>query len=116
MTRYSLSVIDDATFYGNRSEPVPDVLNQVLLEPSFSLRYRDRSTFSSSLIGLAGTYSDNYTQLRVKETYADLSAGDFDFTAGPQDGALGHGLRLHRGRRARPATHRHRSHRPAERE
>jgi hypothetical protein len=81
-TRYSVSVIDDATFYGNRSEPIPAVLNQVLVEPSFSLHYRDRLTLSSSTIGLAGTYFDNYTQLRVKETYADLSAGDFDFTLG----------------------------------
>ena len=80
--RYSLSVIDDATFYGNRSEPVPAVLNQVLLEPSFSVHYRDRLTFSSSAVGLAVAYSDNYAQLRVKETYADLSAGDFDFTLG----------------------------------
>jgi hypothetical protein len=81
-TRYSVSVIDDATFYGNRTQPGPGVLNQVLLEPSFSLHYRDRLTISSSVIGLAGTYFDNYTQLRIKETYADLSAGDFDITLG----------------------------------
>jgi hypothetical protein len=81
-TRYSVSVIDDATFYGNRTEPVPGVLNQVLVEPSFSLHYRDRLTLSTSVIGLTGTYSDNYTQLRVKETYTGLSAGDFDFTLG----------------------------------
>jgi hypothetical protein len=80
--RYSLSIIDDATFYGNRSEPVPEILNQVLVEPSFSIRSHDHFTFSSSMIGLAGTYSDNYAQLRVKETYAGLSAGDFDFTLG----------------------------------
>jgi hypothetical protein len=81
-TRYSVSIIDDATFYGDLREPLPTVLNQVLVEPSFGLRYRDRLSFSSSLIGLAGAYSDNYSQLRVKETYASLSAGDFDFTAG----------------------------------
>jgi hypothetical protein len=81
-TRYSVSVIDDATFYGNLREPLPGVLNQVLVEPSFGLRYQDRLSFSTSLIGVAGTYSDNYSQLRVKETYASLSAGDFDFTAG----------------------------------
>jgi hypothetical protein len=81
-TRYSVSVIDDATFYGNLREPLPTVLNQVLVEPSFGLRYQDRLSFSTSLIGLAGTYSGNYSQLRVKETYASLSAGDFDFTAG----------------------------------
>jgi hypothetical protein len=81
-TRYSVSVIDDATFYGNLREPLPTVLNQVLVEPSFGLRYQDRLSFSTSLIGLAGTYSGNYSRLRVKETYASLSAGDFDFTAG----------------------------------
>jgi hypothetical protein len=37
-TRFSLSVIDDATFYGDRSQPVPGVLNQVLVEPSFRFR------------------------------------------------------------------------------
>ena len=80
--RYSLSIIDDATFYGNRSEPVPEVLNQVLVEPSLSIRSHGHLTVSSSLVGLADTYSDNYTQLRVKETYAGISAGDFDFTLG----------------------------------
>lgn len=80
--RYSLSIIDDATFYGNRSEPVPEVLNQVLVEPSFSIRSHDHLTVSSSLVGLADTYSHNYTQLRVKEMYAGISAGDFDFTLG----------------------------------
>jgi hypothetical protein len=81
-TRYSVGVIDDATFYGNLDAPLPAVLNQALVEPTFDLRYRDRWTLSSSLIGSATTYSDNFTQLRVKETYAGLSAGDFDFTAG----------------------------------
>ena len=80
--RYALSIIDDATFYDNRSEPVPEVLNQVLVEPALSYRFHDRLTLASSMIGLAGTYSANYTQLRVKETYAGLSAGDFDFTLG----------------------------------
>jgi hypothetical protein len=81
-TRYSVSVIDDATFCGNLREPLPAVLNQVLVEPSFGLHYQQRLTVSSSLIGISGTYFDNYSQLRVKETYASLSAGDFDFTAG----------------------------------
>lgn len=81
-TRYSIGVIDDATFYGNLREPVPAVLNQVLVEPSFSLRYHDRLTFSSSLIGLTTTYSDNCTRIHVKETYVGLSAGDFDLTLG----------------------------------
>lgn len=81
-TRYSVSVIDDATFYGNVRDPLPAVLNQVLVEPSFGLHYRDRISFSTSLIGLTTTYFDTYTRLHVKETYAAISAGDFDFTAG----------------------------------
>ena len=81
-TRYALSIIDDATFYGNRSEPIPGVLNQVLVEPQLSLRYRDRVTVATSLIGISETYSDNSTRLRIRETYTDLSAGNFDFTLG----------------------------------
>ncbi|MGB7548781.1 MAG: hypothetical protein WBM14_13600 [Terracidiphilus sp.] len=80
--RYSVAVIDDATLYGNLQAPLPRVLNQALVEPSFSLRYVQRWTFSTSLVGLTDTYTDTVTQLRVKETYASLSAGDFDFMAG----------------------------------
>jgi hypothetical protein len=81
-TRYSASVIDDATFYGERTVPMPEVLNQVLLEPSIGIRRRDRWNFNSSLIGLTATYSDTSTQLRVRETYATISAGNLDVTAG----------------------------------
>ncbi len=81
-TRYSLAIIDDATFYGGLPHPAPQVLNQVLVEPTFDLRYQNRLSFSTSLIGLSTTYSDTASTLRVKETYAGLSAGDFDFTAG----------------------------------
>jgi hypothetical protein len=81
-TRYSVGVIDDATFYGNLSAPIPKVLNRVLLEPTFSLKYGSRWGFSSSLVGVETTYADTAAQVRVKETYAGLSAGDFDFTLG----------------------------------
>ena len=80
-TRYSLAVIDDATFYSDLSVPSPTVLNQVLVEPTFDLR-RNQWTFSTSLIGSSTTYSETTTKLHVKETYAGLSAGDFDFTVG----------------------------------
>ena len=80
--RYSLALIDDATLYSNLQVPIPKVLNQVLLEPSFTFRYQQRWTLASSLVGLADTYTDTFTQLRVKEAYAGLSAGDFDFMAG----------------------------------
>jgi len=81
-TRYSLAVIDDATFYSGTPSPSPEILNQILVEPTFDLRYRSRWSFSTSLIGSTVTYSDTTTKLHVKETYAGLSAGDFDFTLG----------------------------------
>jgi hypothetical protein len=81
-TRYSLAVIDDATFYSDLTQPSPKVLNQVLVEPTFDLRYRNQWSFSTSLIGSTTTYSSTATKLHVKEAYAGLSAGDFDFTVG----------------------------------
>jgi hypothetical protein len=80
--RYSLALIDDATLYSNLQAPIPRVLNQVLIEPTFTFRYMPRWSFFSSVVGVADTYSDTATQLRVKEAYAGLSAGDFDFTLG----------------------------------
>lgn len=81
-TRYSLAVIDDATFYSGTPARAPQILNQVLVEPTFDLRYKNRLTFSTSLIGLSATYDHTSSTVRVKETYAGLSAGDFDITAG----------------------------------
>lgn len=80
--RYALAVIDDATIYGNLQAPLPLLLNQFLVEPTLTLRYKPQWSFSTSLIGVANRYTDAYTQLRVKEAYAGLSAGDFDFMAG----------------------------------
>jgi hypothetical protein len=120
--RYTITAINDATFYSNLIPPLPAQTsqllndpsvtlfqNQLLLEPSFTLRYRSRWTVASSVVGLADShgglsaadfdppvgspavaaldaslvpYTGTFTQLRVKETYASLSAGDFDFMAG----------------------------------
>jgi hypothetical protein len=80
--RYTLAVIDDATVYGDLQVPLPRVLNQVLVEPNLTFRYKPTWSFSTSLVGVADRYSDTFTQLRVKETYAGVSAGDFDFTLG----------------------------------
>jgi hypothetical protein len=81
-TRYSIAVIDDATFFSGMPSSDPKILNQVLVEPTFDLRYRTHLTFSTSLIGLNATHDDNTITVRVKETYIGLSAGDFDFTTG----------------------------------
>ena len=81
--RSALAVIDDATVYGSLHIPhAPMILNQVLVEPTFTYRYKPQWSFSTSLIGVADRYTDTYTQFRVKEAYAGLSAGDFDLTAG----------------------------------
>ncbi|MGD0631869.1 MAG: hypothetical protein ABR987_21260 [Terracidiphilus sp.] len=80
--RYALATIDDATIYGNLQVPLPKLLNQVLIEPSFDFRYKPHWSFSSSFVGVGDRYTDTYTQFRVKESYAGLSAGDFDFMAG----------------------------------
>lgn len=81
-TRLAVAAIDDATFYGELRAPLPTALNRVLIEPSFSLRYKDRIKFSTSLVNETQTYSDTATQVHVKELYTGLSAGDFDLTAG----------------------------------
>jgi len=121
--RYSFAVIDDATFLSNLRVPLPSsasslvkdptvtlLQNQLLLEPSFALRYQSRWSAASSVVGVAESfhglnaeefgippgnasaiatlsaalepYTGTRTQLRVKEAYAGLSAGDFDFMAG----------------------------------
>ncbi len=81
--RPALSVIDDATLYSKIQLPgAPRLLNQLLVEPTITYRYKPQWSFSTSLIGVQNRYSDTYTQLRVREAYAGLSAGDFDFTLG----------------------------------
>ena len=120
--RYTVGLINDATFLSNLIPPLPagagQILtdpkvtlfqNELLLEPSFTLRYHARWTLASSVVALADShgglsaedfdppasspavsaldaslvpYTGTYTQLRVKETYAGLSTGDFDFMAG----------------------------------
>jgi hypothetical protein len=100
-----------AAFTGLLKDPTVSLLqNQLLVEPAFTLRYRYRWSLSTSAAGLSESFRglsasdfdpppgipavihgldsalDGYTgtheQLRVKEAYAGLSAGDFDFTLG----------------------------------
>jgi hypothetical protein len=120
--RYTLTVINDATFDTDLVPPLPAQAspllhdpsltlfqNQLLLEPSLTVRYRSRWSVASSVVGLADShgglsaanfdapssgpvasaldaalvpFTGTFTQLRVKEAYAGLSAGDFDFMAG----------------------------------
>jgi hypothetical protein len=120
--RYSITAIDDGTFDSNLQPPLPASAtmlkapsvtlfqNQLLLEPSFTLRYRSRWSVAANVVGRTETfhglsaaefdlppgntvaaaalgealepYTGAHTQFRVKETYAGLSAGDFDFMLG----------------------------------
>jgi hypothetical protein len=80
--RYSFALVDDATRLNGLIVAIPKFQNEILLEPAFSLRLHSRWSFASSLVGLAGTDGATHIKLRVKETYAGLSAGDFDFTVG----------------------------------
>ena len=102
----------------NLSEPLPTVLNQVLVEPAFGMREREqRFTFSTSLIGITPTYSDNpYAIAGEGRRTTGVSAGDFDFTAGRKMVRWGTGYAFTRGGSARSAAHADRSHGPAERE
>jgi hypothetical protein len=120
--RYSFATINDATFESNLVPPLPASANmlkdpsvtlfqnELLLEPSFTLRYRRRWSFATSVVGISETFrglsaSDfdlppgnpivsaaldaaiepyivSHAHVLVKETYAGLSAGNFDFTMG----------------------------------
>lgn len=81
-TRYAIGVIDDATLYSSLPAHAPATLNRVLVEPSAGLKLDERITLSTSLIEVSSTYDHTASQVFVRETYAGLSAGDFDFTAG----------------------------------
>ena len=120
--RYTLSTIDDATFLSSLSPTLPASAgslkapsvtlfqNQLLIEPSFTFRYRSRWSLASSVAGVADSfrglsaaefeispgnaaasaalnaaldpYTGTHMKFRVKEAYAGLSAGDFDFMVG----------------------------------
>jgi len=79
--RYSVSVINDATFYSDLRPPLPESAymladpsvtlfqNQSLVEPSFTFRYRSRWSLASSVVGLA-------------DSFRGLSAADFNLPPG----------------------------------
>jgi hypothetical protein len=81
-TRYSLSVTDEGTAYPGLRAAAPQDNNLFLLQPTFGYRHGERWRFFSSVAGLAQSDGETHTQLRVRETYVDISAADFDFTVG----------------------------------
>ncbi len=81
-TRASLSVTDEASATAGTQGPVPRTGNLLLVESSFAWRRADRWRSSVSVAGIAAKRGESHARLRVKEAWAGLTLGDFDFTAG----------------------------------
>jgi hypothetical protein len=81
-TRYSVSVTDEGTVWTGLWAPMPQGSNLFLLQPTFGYRRGQRWRFFSSLAGLIQRDEETHTQFRVRETYADISVADLDFTLG----------------------------------
>ena len=81
-TRYSVSLTEEATFAGGLRVPGPASGNLLLLQPTFAYKDGDRWRFAASLAALTDTDGDTHDQVRIREAYAGLSLGDFDFSAG----------------------------------
>jgi hypothetical protein len=81
-TRYSVSLTEEGSFAGGLRVPGPSSGNLLLLQPSFAYKDGDRWRFATSLAALSDTGGDTHTQVRVREAFAGLSLGDFDFSAG----------------------------------
>jgi hypothetical protein len=81
-TRYSLSLTEERSFADGLRVPGASAGNLLLLEPSLAYKYRDRWRFSTSLAGLVETKGETHEQVRVRETYVGLTAGDLDLTVG----------------------------------
>ncbi len=80
--RFSLSATEEYSGFISRLAIQPAQSNLLLVQPSFSYRHDQQWRFVASLAGLAYTYGETYSRLRVKETYVSGSLGDWDFTAG----------------------------------
>ena len=81
-TRYSVSLTEEGSFAGGLRVPGPASGNLLLLQPSFGYKDGDRWRFSTSLAALTDTDGETHTEVRVREVFAGLSLGDFDFSAG----------------------------------
>jgi len=80
--RYAVSLTEEGSFAGGLRLPGPSSGNLLLLQPSFAYKDGDRWRFSTSLAALTDTDGETYSQFRVREAFAGLSLGDFDFSAG----------------------------------
>lgn len=81
-TRFSLSVTDEGSWAAGLRVPGPDLGNLLLLQPSFTYKWKDRWTFATSLAASTRTQDETHAQLRRREAYVGFSAGDLDLTVG----------------------------------
>jgi hypothetical protein len=81
-TRFSVSIGDELSALTGVRVPMPEAANLLLLQSSFLHRHQDRWRVSASIAAIGSTDGDTHAQVRVKEAYAGVTAGDFDFTAG----------------------------------
>jgi hypothetical protein len=81
-TRYSVSVTEEGEFVSGLRVPGADTGNLLLIEPSFAYKSGDRWRFSTSIADVTDTEGDTHAQVRVRETYFDLTLGGVDLTVG----------------------------------
>jgi hypothetical protein len=81
-TRQSLSVSDEGSLAAALRVPGSDLRNLLLIQPSFAYKWKGRFRFSSGLAAFVKTQDETHAQLRFRETYVGLSAGELDVAAG----------------------------------
>ncbi|HYL39218.1 MAG TPA: hypothetical protein VEV17_25085 [Bryobacteraceae bacterium] len=81
-TRFSLALTNETSLVSGAQVPLPAASNIALLQPSFSYKHGQRWRFSSTVIGEVSDNQQADSRLMVREAYAGLSTGDFDWTAG----------------------------------
>jgi hypothetical protein len=81
-TRFALSLYEEASAAAGLRVPGPWFGNLLLAQPSFSWRHAQRWRVAASLAAVGTTHSESHGQLRVKEAWGGVTAGDFDFSLG----------------------------------
>jgi len=81
-TRESFSVTDEGSSVAGLRAPGSDWGNLLLLQSSFACKWKDRWRFSSSLAAFTMTQDETHAQVRWREMYVGLSAGELDLTIG----------------------------------
>ena len=80
--RFALSFYDEPSAALGLRVPGPWLGNLFLVQPSFSWRHAQRWRMAASLAAVQETEGDAHLQLRVREAWAGVTAGDFDFSLG----------------------------------